>query len=360
MWKKILTYLSLGVCTLMLAIGCTANNPKQATTSPRASTLSIYGWTTYIHPDVFKEFEQKNNVKIKYDTFDSNEALYAKLKSGNPGYDLTFPSDYMVKTMIKENMLEPLNLDKIPNRKNLETRFQNLAFDPNNKHSIPYLWGTNAIGYNIKATGKEIDSWAELFDPKYKGRIALLDDMRATFGTALIYLGLDPNTTKKEDLDRVKELYVNSRENFAAFAPDTGQDLLMQKQVDIVVEYNGDIIQIMEENPDIRVALPKEGSLVYVDNMTIPKGAPNREMAEKFINFMLEPEVGAKNANFRKYPVPNQVAIDRGLIEQKNLKNPNIYPPADVAAKLRSVEDLGSNTKLYDDAWTELKVSLGK
>lgn len=365
MLKKLLTYVSLFLFTAILAIGCVAtpsntNSSSVGSPSPQVKTLNLYNWTTYIDPDVIKQFEQKFNAKVKYDTFESNESLYAKIKAGNPGYDIIVPSDYMVKIMVGDKLVENLNLTNIPNRKNLSARFQNLNYDPNNQHSIPYQWGTQGIGYNIKATGGEIDSWAAMFDPKYKGRVAFLDDMRATLGVIQVYKGFSLNSINKDEINQAKEALIADRENILAFHPDTGQDLLAQGQVDLVAEYSGDIFQLMEKNPDIRYAIPKEGTIFWTDNLVIPKGAPNKELAEQFINFILEPEVGAKNSNFIKYASPNQAAIDKGLIDATILKNPSIYPTPEVFTKLKALEDVGDATKLYDEAWTEVKVSMGK
>lgn len=365
MLKRLLTYVSLFVFTVLLAIACVANPPSATNGSvgspnPQVKTLNLYNWTTYIDPEVIQQFEQKFNAKVKYDTFESNESLYAKIKAGNPGYDIIVPSDYMVKIMVGDNLVEKLNLTNIPNRKNLSPRFQDLSYDRNNQHSIPYQWGTQGIGYNIKATGGEIDSWAALFDPKYRGRVAFLDDMRASLGIILIYKGFSLNTTSKEEINQAKEALIANRDNILAFHPDTGQDLLAQKQVDLVAEYSGDIFQLMAKDPDIRYVIPKEGTIFWTDNLVIPKNAPHKELAEQFINFILEPEIGAKNSNFIKYASPNQAALDKGLIDAALLKNPSIYPNLEVFTKLKPLEDVGEATKLYDEAWTEVKVAMGK
>lgn len=365
MLKKLVTYAFLFLFTVVLAIACVANpsnttNSSVSSPTPQTKTLNLYNWTTYIDPEVIKQFEQKFGAKIKYDTFESNESLYAKIKAGNPGYDIIVPSDYMVKIMVADKLVENLNLANIPNRKNLSLRFQNLTYDPNNQHSIPYQWGTQGIGYNIKATGGEIDSWAAMFDPKYKRRVAFQDDMRATLGVTLIYKGFSLNSTSKDEINQAKEALIADRDNILAFHPDTGQDLLAQGQVDLVAEYSGDIFQLMEKNPDIRYVIPKEGTVFWTDNLVIPKGAPNKELAEQFINFILEPAIGAKNSNFIKYASPNQAALDKGLIDQTILKNPSIYPNPEVFTKLKPLEDVGEATKLYDEAWTEIKVSMGK
>ncbi|ACK69669.1 extracellular solute-binding protein family 1 [Gloeothece citriformis PCC 7424] len=358
--KKIPNLIILSVITLLLIIGCTNNNSPNPGNNSQNQILSIYNWSTYINPEILKEFEQKYNIKIKYDTFESNDDLYAKLKPGNPGYDVIFPSDYMVTIMAKEGLLEPLNREKITNIKNIEPKFLNPPFDPGNQYSLPYQWGTMGLGYNIKATGGEINSWQAVFDKKYEGRVALVDELRTMLGGVLIYLGYDPNTTNPEEINKAKDYIIEHRDTIAAFAPDTGQLLLDQGEVDIAVEWSGDIFQVMEENPDIRYTIPKEGSVIWVDTVAIAKNSPHKDTAEQFINFLFEPEISAKVSNFIKYGTPNKVAIEKGLINEKELKNPSLYPPTEVFNKLTYIKDVGEATRIYDEAWTEVKIGVGK
>jgi spermidine/putrescine transport system substrate-binding protein len=327
--------------------------------SADGNVLSIYNWSTYIDPEIVSAFEKEFGAEVKYDTYENNEELFAKLQAGNPGYDIIVPSDYMVEAMIAENMLEKLTLDNIPNAKNVDPKFANPPYDPGNVFTMPYQWGTVGIGYNVKETGGEIESWANLFEPKFKGRVALLDAMRETIGFALISLGYDLNTTNPDEIAEARDYLIDRSASVVAFAPDTGQALLDQGEVDLVQEYSGDIFQVMEENPDLRYIVPKEGTNIWTDNLAIPKGAKNKELAEQFINFILRPEMGAKLSNFIRYGSPNKKAIDTGLIAKEDLGNPGIYPPPEVFEKLKYIKDVGEATTLYDDAWTELKLSLG-
>ncbi|MEG4498028.1 spermidine/putrescine ABC transporter substrate-binding protein [Microcoleus sp. F10-C6] len=352
--KRLLTFLILFAIGATVAFGCSPTGGNQQ------QVLSIYNYASYIAPEAIAQFEKENNVKIQYDTFENSDALYAKLKQGNPGYDLIFPADYMVKIMIAENIIEPLNLNNIPNQKNLEPKFINQAFDPGNKYSLPYQWGTMGIGYNVKTIQGDINSWAAMFDPKYTGKVAWQDDARYTFAGVLMYLGFDPNTTNPEEINKARDLLIKSKNIIAAFVPDTGQNLLDQGEVNLTMEWSGDIFQVMTENPNIRYAIPKEGTIIFSDNMAIPKGAPQKELAEKFINFILQPEVGAQISNFIHFGSPNKAAIDRGLIDPKDLNNPQIYPPAEVFGKMKLLEDVGKATALYDRAWTEVKAGAGK
>lgn len=359
--KRLLKLLLLFVIAAMLPLGCSGSSQNSpATPVSQEKVLNIYNYSTYIAADVIAQFEKQYGVKIKYDNYETSDALYAKLKPGNPGYDLIFPADYMVRIMSLENMLEPLDLKKIPNHKNLEPKFVNQPFDPGNKYSLPYQWGTMGIGYNFKAIPEKVDSWGVLFDPKFKGKIAWLDDARYGLAAALLSLGYDPNTTNPDEINQARDLIINHKDLISVFAPDTGQTLLDRGEVNMTIEWSGDMFQVMKENPNLRYVIPKEGTIVFSDNMAIPKGAKNKELAEQFINFVLEPKIGATISNFIHYGSPNKAAIAQGLIDPNDLKNPAIYPPAKVFTKLKYIYDVGKSTTLYDQAWNEIKVAAGK
>ncbi len=360
-WLVLVTVLALVVaaCAAPAAPQAPASGGAEEAAAPEGGEsgevleLNIYNWSTYIAPETIPRFEERYGVKVNYDIFDSNEELLAKLQGGNPGYDLIVPSDYMVEIMINLGMLEELDHENIPNIANLDPTFQNPRYDPGLKYCVPYQWGTMGIGYNIEATGGEIDSWWSFWDEKYAGRIAWLDDPRAVMGVALLLLGYDINTTDPDQINEAKELLLEQKPLVAAFAPDTGQILLDEGEVDLTMEWSGDIFQVMEENPAIRYSIPKEGSIVWTDNMCIPKGAPHKELAEKFINYILEPEVGAELSNYIRYATPNAAALP--LINEEDRNNPGIYPPPEVMERLQFVVDVGEATVLYDDAWTEIK-----
>jgi spermidine/putrescine transport system substrate-binding protein len=215
------------------------------------------------------------------------------------------------------------------------------------------------IGYNLKATGREIKGMKDFFDPAFAGRVSGLDDAREMLGTVLIYLGYSPNTTQKDEIDAARDLLVSQSKQIASYAPDTGQDLLAEGQVDMAFEWSGDILQLVEENPDIRYVIPEEGSLIWTDNMCIPASAPHKELAEKFINYILEPEVGAALSDFIHYATPNMAALP--LINEADRNNPALYPPDQVRASLFFLADVGPEaTSLYDQAWAQVMSLYGK
>ncbi len=347
--KRSILYICLLVVTIAVSVACNPNSSFQKS-SNEIQSLNIYNWATYIAPEVLSEFEKTYQVKIKYDNFDSEDTLYAKLKAGNPGYDLIFPTDYMLRRMIKEKMVLTLDPSNIPNQKHLDPKFLNTSYDPENRYSMPYQWGTMGIGYNVKTTGAAIDSWGALFDAKYKNKVALMDEMRGTIGMVLLYLGYSPSTTNPAEIDRAKDFLIQYKSNIKAFVADTGQDLVDRGEVVMTNEWSGDMFQVMQKNPDLRYVIPKEGTTIATDLMAIPTGAPHKKLAEQFINFILEPRIGAKISNFIHYGSPNLTAKTQGLIDAKDLNNPAIYPPSKLWAKLKSVDDVGAALQLYDRA----------
>ncbi|MGI0500776.1 ABC transporter substrate-binding protein [Limnospira platensis] len=358
--KRLLTLILLFSLGVILPWGCAATSPDGSLTGTSGqNVLNIYNWSSYIAPQAIAQFEQEYNVKINYDTYDSGESMYAKLQAGNPGYDVVFSPDYMVGIMINQGMLQPLDLAMIPNIIHLDPQFANPPYDPGNQYSIPYQWVTLGIGYNIDRVGENINSWSQLFDPDFASKVSLLDDMRHTMGAVLIYLGYDPNTTNQNEIFAAKDFLIQNSSHITAFVPDTGQNLLNQGEVDMTMEYSGDIFQVMQENPKLRYAIPQEGTIIGMDNMVIPTGAPNPDLALTFINFIMEPEISAQISNFINYGSPNKTAIAEKLIKPENLSNPGIYPPPEVFAKLRYLEDVGEATIFYDQAWTEVKLGVG-
>jgi spermidine/putrescine transport system substrate-binding protein len=318
--------------------------------------LNVYNWDTYIGETTLKTFTEKTGIEVQYDLYANNEELYAKLKEGNPGYDVIVPTDYMVETMLAVGLLEPLDQSKIPNIANIDPLFRDPKYDPGLKHTVPYMWGTLGIGYRKSKVKEPITSWKILFDSdEYSGRIALLADQRAVIGIALKYLGYSMNSTNADEIAKARDLIVKQKPHIKAFAPDEGQNMLAAGDVDLVMEWNGDIIQVMAEDKDIDYVVPIEGTNVWSDSVAIPKGAPHPENALAFLNHIHDKEVNAEIANTIHYATANLAA--RELVSPEDLSNPRIYPPADIVAKSESLIDVGDSTKLYDEAWTAIQAA---
>ena len=221
-------------------------------------------------------------------------------------------------------------MSKIPNFANVSENLKNPPYDPGNQYSVPYQWGTVGIGYNNDKVGKEVTSWQDMFN--YDGPVAWLDDQRAMMGIALQILGYDPNSTDQRQIEEAAQFLIANGKNVVAIAADDGQAMLERGDVDMTVEYSGDIFQVMDECDcdNIAYVIPKEGTNLWVDNLAIPTGAPNMPLAEAFLDYILDPQVGADISNYTAYASPNQAAIDEKLIDARMLDNPSIYPPADI------------------------------
>ncbi len=357
------------ICVMVLAFPVFAQDATpEMTESPawqcpdgyQGQTLNVFNWTTYVAEDTISNFEADCGVTVVYDTYESNEALLARLRGGNPGYDVIVPTGYMIANMIALDLLEPLDMDKIPDFANVSESLKNQPYDPGNQYSVPYQWGTVGIGYNTDKVGKEVTSWQDMFN--YNGPVAWLDDQRAMMGIALQILGYDPNSAVPDEVKEAENFLIANGKNVVAIAADDGQAMLERGDVDMTVEYSGDIFQVMDEcNCDnIAYVIPSEGTNLWVDNLAIPKGAPNKALAEVFLDYILDPHVGADISNYTAYATPNQAAIDEKLIDPDMLSNPSIYPPDDLRAKLFSTKALPDAEQLYNDAWDEIKISLGQ
>jgi len=324
-------------------------------------TLNVYNWTTYIAEDTISNFERLCGVHVQYDTYGVDTDMIAELEQGNSaGYDVVVPTDVNVITMTSEGLLQPLDLAQIPNFANIDPSFKNPNYDPNNTYTVPYQWGTIGVGYNRTKIGHDITSWNDVFN--YNGPIAWIDYPRQMLGIALNLLGKDPNTNNQADIDAASQFLIDHKANVYTIAPDTGQDILAAKQVDIAIEYSGDIFHMIRDCQcnDFAYAIPNEGTIIWVDNMAIPKDAPNPRLATAFIDYVLNEQVGADISNFTAYASPNKAAIDDGLIESQYLDNTAIYPDAAIRAKLFPNKADPALDQLYDTAWEKIKAAVGK
>ncbi len=315
--------------------------------------LNFYNWSYYIADETIPDFETEFDVEVNYDNFSSNSEILAKFQLGASGYDLVVPSDYMVDIMIKLELLEPLNLENIPNFENLSNDFRNLPFDPGNTYSIPYQWGTTGIGINTKYVTDFDESWELLWNERYKGRISVLDDMRSGIVPALKLLGYSVNTTNENELEAAKELMFKQKNLVRTYSSETYMDLLKSGDIWIAQGWSGDIYQVTKENPDVIFIIPKEGSYIWVDNLVIPKGSINQRTAEEFINYILRPEVSSAISNYTGYSSPNQAALP--LIEEEFRTNNTMYPDSTTMSRLEYMIDVGNATSVYNRIWNEIK-----
>ena len=339
------------------AVGVTFAGAARRGWAQEEKKLNVYNWDTYIGETTLSSFTDATGIEVQYDLYANNEELFAKLQTGNPGYDVIFPSDYMVATMIAKGMLVELDHSKIPNMANIDPdpNFADPKFNPGLKYGLPYMWGTIGIGYR-KSKVETPTSWAAVLDSdQYSGRTALLADMRTVIGIALKYLGYSMNSTNEAEIAEARDLLIKQKRHIKTFAEDNGQDLLLSGEVDICMEWNGDIVSAMQEDDDLSYVVPKEGTNVWMDNICIPTGAPHPENAHAFINHLHDPQVNAEIANTIQFATSNQAAKE--FINPDDLANPAIYPPAEVVAKSEALIDVGEFTPVYDRAWTEIQAA---
>jgi len=319
--------------------------------------LSFYNWDTYIGETTLDDFKGASGIEVSMDLFADNDELFAKLKEGNPGYDVIVPTNDYVERMITAEMLLPLDRSKIPNFKNVSKAFQDAAFDPGRKYSMPYMWGTVGIGYRKSKVKGVPDSWKVLLDSdQYSGRIALLGDAQAVIGAALKYLGYSFNSSNPAEIKEAEALLIKQKPNIKVFANDNGQDLLLSGEVDLAMEWNGDILQVMAEDDDLSYVVPKEGGELWQDCLAIPTGAPHPDNAHAFINYLLDAEVGASLADYIQYATPNEAA--KKLMSPEYVNNPAIFPSDKVIAHSEPPKYRGEDVnRLFDTAWTRIKAS---
>ena len=236
----------------------------------------------------------------------------------------------------------------------MDEQFLDLPFDPGNQYTVPYLWGTTGIGVNTRFVKEPVDSWDMLWDPKYRGRIAMLNDPREVFGVALKRLGYSANTRDLDALQEARDLLIDQKPLVLTYDSDNTENLLVSGEVWLAHGYSGDVLMAADENPDITYVVPKEGGLMWMDNMAIPKTARNVDAALKFINFILRPEISARLTEAIQYPTPNRGANE--YLDEEVLQNPAIYPPQDVMERMEWIEDLGEMAPVVDRLWTEVKV----
>lgn len=316
--------------------------------------LNFYNWDTYIGENTLSDFRESSGISVTMDLFADNDELFAKLKEGNPGYDVIVPTNDYAERMIEAGMLEPLDRSLIPNFSNLDPHFQDATFDPGRKYTMPYMWGTIGIGYRKSRVQETPTSWKVVFDSdEYRGRIALLSEASTMIGLALKYLGYSYNSTDPAEIKQAEDLLIRQKRNIKAFAEDNGQDLLLAEEVDICVEWNGDILQVMAEDDDLDYVIPDEGSYLWQDTLAIPTRAPHPLNAHAFINFLLDAQVGADIAEFIYFGTPNAAA--RELCSPDYRDNPTIFPPDEILEKCESGLYQGeAHIRQLNDAWTRI------
>ncbi len=319
-------------------------------------SLNLFIWSEYIDPTVITDFEKRFHCKVVIDLFEDAEGMMSKLQGGGAElYDVVVPPDYTVPPMRKLGLLRPLRFEKIPNFENIEGQFKSPPFDPHNRFTVPYQWGTVGIFARTNVLAGKPASWSLLFDSNPgTDNFVLIDSMRDLIGAALKYKGFKLNSTEPRELKEVRDLLISAKKRaFALESSVGGKNRVLGKTAQIALVYSGEGARGMSEDSATTYLIPKEGSQIWLDSLAILARAPHPELAEEFLNFVLDGRIGARISNFTQFSTPN--AASKPFISKDMLNNPAIYPPPEVLSRCEFLEDLGSKTRTYDEVWTQIK-----
>ena len=314
--------------------------------------LYVYNWADYIGEDTIAKFQDQTGIRVTYDFFDSAETQNAKIATGNSGYDVSFPTSTYVKGFVERNLVQPLDLSLIPNVVNLGAEWQDPGYDPGNAHSMPYMWWTTGVAYDTARIEETLTSWSALWDERWKGKMAMLDDMREVFAAALIRLGFNANTTNDAELDQALALLEEQKPLLRTYTTDD-IGVLSTGDVWLMHAWGADVYQVQAERDTVVYFIPEEGGIRGSDTMVLLAGAKHPIAAHLFINFMLDAEVAAANTNYIGYMGPNEAA--KAFIDPAILEDPTVNPDRSAVEKLQEILDLGADEQKYSDRWTRLR-----
>lgn len=348
--KKIVSLLlSVAICAMVLS-ACGSSGGENG-------VVYVYNWGEYIDPETIEMFEEETGIDVIYEEYETNEIMYPKIEAGAANYDVVCPSDYMIQKMIENDLLQELNWDNIPNASNIGDQYyeQSEQFDPGNKYSVPYCWGTVGILYNKTMVDEPITSWSVLWDEKYENNILMQDSVRDAFMVALKLNGHSMNTLDETELQEAKDLLIEQKPLVQAYVVDQVRDKMIGGEAAIGVIYSGEAIYTQRENPDLVYVIPDEGTNVWIDSWCILKDAENVENAEKFIDFMCRPEIALMNFEYITYSTPNDAAKE--LIADEDIRNSDIaFPDLSQYNNLETFQYLGDKgDEVYNNLWKEIK-----
>lgn len=349
--KKLFALLLCTITCVTALTGCGSSSGGEN------GEVYVYNWGEYIDPDTITMFEEETGIKVIYDEFDTNETMYAKVEAGSSAYDVICPSDYMIQKMLDNDLLQELNFDNMPNATdNIGAQYyeQAAAFDPENKYCVPYCWGTVGILYNKTMVSEPVTSWSILWDEKYADNILMQDSVRDAFMVALKLNGYSMNTLNEEELQTAKNALIEQKPLVQAYVIDQVRDKMIGGEAAIGVIYSGEAIYTQRENSDLEYVIPDEGTNVWIDGWVVPKNAPNKENAEKFIDFMCRDDIALMNFEYITYSTPNTAAQE--LIEDEDIKNSEIaFPDLSQYNNLETFTYLGEEgDELYNSLWKEV------
>ena len=316
--------------------------------------LNLYLWSDYLAPGTIRKFEERTGAKVNLDVYDSAEALLSKMLAGNPGYDVICPPTYTLAPLIRAGVLAELDRDRLAHLGGAAPEFVGQIWDPENRYSIPYLWGVTGIASDSRRA-PFVDSWNALLDPKWKGKILMLDDAREAIAFGALLLGADPNTKDRAILDRIRRILIDQKPLVRAYDSASFDDAVLSGEVALAQSWSGQIAKIMKEAPWVRFTIPKEGAMLFVDNLAIPATAPHAALAHEFLDFVMEPEIAAEICLTTGYSTPSRAG--RALLPPDVRENRVMFPDLREMSRLHAFEDVGEAAARHDRLWTEVKSS---
>lgn len=324
-----------------------------ALSASAADTLHLYTWADYIKPELVTRFESEHHCKVVIDTFDSNESMYAKVRAGATGYDLIVPSSYMVSLMHQQGLIAELDAGKLKGLNNIDPEVLAKIDDHKMAFGVPYATSFGVLAYRKDRVKDPQPTWAMLERAEYHKKMSVLDDMRETLGAALKSLGHSLNTRDEKELAAAGDVVKRWKQNIAKFDNEQYKSAIDSGEFVLLHGYSGDLFQVVADNEQVGILLPKEGMTMACDELVIPKNAPNATLAYAFINFVLDPAVAAENMEFMGFLCPNVEAQKR--LSPDFLKNPAVSIPADIRAKCEVIQDLGADLAKYTKVWDAVK-----
>lgn len=349
--KKIKLYLLL-ITILSILILTTACGKEEK------EVLNVLNYDIYIDKTLITEFEEANNVSIKYDTYSTPEEMYIKAKAGASNYDLIISSEYMIERMINEGMVNKLNFDNIPNYKYIGEQFKSQPYDPNNEYAVPYFWGTLGILYNKNTVDVSSNSWKILWDKTHDQKIIMMDSQRDSFAAALKLLGYSLNTVNEKELDEAKELLLEQKPLVMAYITDGAPEVMINEEADMALVWSGEAVSAMSENENLDFIIPKEGSNIWIDAMFIPSTTKNQPLAENFIDFLCSKDATLRNIDEVWYSTVHTEAIKE--VDEELLNNKAFNIPEEDITKMEMFRDPKEFIDLYSSRWTEIMAEKSK
>ena len=360
--------LTAAAAASLTACGGGADSPAQNTANGGSNELYVYNWGEYIDESVIEQFEEETGISVIYDLFETNEEMYPIIEAGAINYDVVCPSDYMIQKMRENDLLAEINFDNVPNIDQIDPAYMEMAtsFDPENKYSVPYCWGTVGILYNparLEELGVEPPTtWADLWDERLSGEILMQDSVRDAFMVALKKDGFSMNSTSEEELQQAKQALIDQKSLVQAYVIDQVRDKMIGGEAAVGVIYSGEMLYIQEEVANqgadftLEYVLPEEGTNLWLDCWVIPKNAKNKENAEKWLDFLCRPEIAKANFEYITYPTPNKGAFE--LLDEEMQNNKAVFPDIDSLTNCEVFEYMGDEVDaIYNDLWKEVKAN---